>query len=385
MKYSSTNKPTVCMMTNSTCYKGTRTMTIKGVLWHSTGANNTSLKRYVQPSSNDANYSKLISLLGKNTNANDWNHAYRDAGVNAWIGKTAAGDVTSVQTLPWNYRPWGCASGSKGSCNDHWIQFEICEDALTNKDYFNKVYKEACELTAYLCKTYNLDPKGKVSYNGVSVPVILCHWDSYKLNLGSGHSDVYHWFNKYGKTMDDVRNDVAALIKGSTTTTTTSTPTASTSTKPTTTVTSSAPAGVVTTGTAVNYSVKVTPSDGLNCRKGPSTSYSVIKAYSKDTVLKITKESGSWGFTGEGWISLAYTTKVSTGATTAAPAVQQSSFFVKVTASVLNIRKGPGTSYAIAGTIEDKGKYTIVETSGNWGKLKSGAGWICLDYTQRVS
>ena len=32
----------------------------------------------------------------------------------------------------------------------------------------------------------------------------------------------------------------------------------------------------------------------------------------------------------------------------------------------------------------DKGVYTIVQTSGNWGKLKSGAGWICLDYTTRV-
>jgi hypothetical protein len=30
--------------------------------------------------------------------------------------------------------------------------------------------------------------------------------------MGTNHSDVYHWFNRYGKTMDDVRNDVAALL-----------------------------------------------------------------------------------------------------------------------------------------------------------------------------
>jgi hypothetical protein len=47
MKYSSTNKPLVCMQTQSTCYKGTSPMTVKGVLWHSTGANNPNLKRYV--------------------------------------------------------------------------------------------------------------------------------------------------------------------------------------------------------------------------------------------------------------------------------------------------------------------------------------------------
>ena len=57
---------------------------------------------------------------------------------------------------------------------------------------------------------------------------------------------------------------------------------------------------------------------------------------------------------------------------------------VKVTADALNIRSGAGKNNAIVGCIRDKGTYTIVETSGNWGKLKSGAGWICLDYTQKV-
>ena len=102
--------------------------------------------------------------------------------------------------MPWDYRPWGCGSGRRGSCNNGWIQFEICEDALTDKAYFEAVYKEACELTAYLCKMFSLNPQDNVSFNGVSVPVILCHQDSYKLGLGSNHGDVYNWFNKYGKT-----------------------------------------------------------------------------------------------------------------------------------------------------------------------------------------
>lgn len=62
----------------------------------------------------------------------------------------------------------------------------------------------------------------------------------------------------------------------------------------------------------------------------------------------------------------------------------QTSFLVRVTADVLNIRSGPGTNYGINGTISDRGVYTIVETSGSWGRLKSGAGWICLDYTTRL-
>lgn len=217
MKYSASNKPLVCMQTQSTCYKGTRKMEVKGVLWHSTGANNPNLKRYVQPSDTkpvEDSYTKdqWLAILGKNQYSNDWNHIEHQAGLNCWIGKLADGTVTTVQTLPWDYRPWGCGSGSKGSCNSGWMQFEICEDNLTNKDYFEAAYKEACELTAYYCKMYNIDPKGTVTHSGVTVPTILCHYDSYKLGLGSNHGDIYHWFKKYGKTMDNVREDVAKLL-----------------------------------------------------------------------------------------------------------------------------------------------------------------------------
>ena len=125
MKYSSNNKPFECMMTQSTCYKETEEMKIVGVLWHSTGVNNPNLKRYVQPDDNAVDKQKKIDKLGLNKNGNDWNHKSKDAGLNAWIGKFADGTVGTVQTMPWNYRPWGCGKGSKGSCNDGWIQFEI--------------------------------------------------------------------------------------------------------------------------------------------------------------------------------------------------------------------------------------------------------------------
>ena len=220
MKYSSSNKPLICMQTQSTCYKGTSKMTPRGALWHCTGANNPTLKRYVQPSdvkpaADTYSKEKWLEVLGVNKNKNDWNHIERQAGLNAWIGKLADGTVTSIQTMPWDFKPWGCGSGSKGSCNNGWMQFEICEDGLTDKNYFNAVYKEACELTAYYFTLYGIDPKGTFTYNGVKVPTLLCHQDAYKLGLGSNHSDIYNWFNKHGKTMEDARNDVAALMKGS--------------------------------------------------------------------------------------------------------------------------------------------------------------------------
>lgn len=221
MKYSSTNKPLYMKMSQSTWYKGTNTQTPVGILWHSTGANNPTLKRYCQPDDNASDRQYWLNLLGTNSNGNDWNHISRNAGVNAWIGKLADSTVTTLQVGPWNYAAWGCGSGNKGSCNNGWIQFEICEDALTDETYFNKVYNEAVELTAYLCKLYNINPKGTAKCGSVSnCPTILCHQDSYQLGLGSNHGDVLHWLPKFGKSMDTVRNDVAKLLNSSSSNTT---------------------------------------------------------------------------------------------------------------------------------------------------------------------
>lgn len=61
----------------------------------------------------------------------------------------------------------------------------------------------------------------------------------------------------------------------------------------------------------------------------------------------------------------------------------KSSNLYKVNCNALNIRKGPGTNYAITGCIRDRGIYTIVETKNGWGRLKSGAGWIYLAYCKK--
>lgn len=215
MKYTSANPPLQCFMRQSTWYKNTKDVPIKGVLIHSTAANNPTLKRYVQPDDNAADRAKMLELLGKNLYNNDWNHIYHEAGVHAFIGKLASGEVTTVQVGPWSREAWGCGPGKYGSCNQGWIQFEICEAELSDPDYFGKIYKETIELVAYLCKLYNLDPHGTVTYCGVkNVPVILCHQDSYQYGLGCDHSDVTHWFPLHGKSMQTVRDDVAALLAG---------------------------------------------------------------------------------------------------------------------------------------------------------------------------
>ena len=428
MKYNSNNKPLVCMQTNSTCYKGTRTMTVLGVLWHSTGANNPNLKRYVQPSSNDANYDQLMKLLGKNSYGNDWNHIEHQAGLNCWIGKLADGTVTTVQTMPWNYRPWGCGSGSKGSCNSGWIQFEICEDALTDKAYFDKVYNEGVEITAYLCKMYNLDPKGTVTVNGVKVPVILDHTTSCSLGMGSNHGDVQHWFKKYGKTLDDVRNDVAKLLKadsGTTTPPAESTPSQPAETKviyrvrkswkdaasqkgaysilenakkccdqagagyyvfdgdgnivyPKTTTSAPSVPDNLEAGDIIKLVAGATYVDGkaipawvfkstLYCRgfRGDDVVFSTLKT---GAVTGVVKKTSIQGFEG-----------------TIAPSTPKTEFpyLVIIDTDVLNVRAGASTSTKVTTQVKRNQVYTIVAEDGEWGKLKSGAGWINLKYTKK--
>lgn len=57
-----------------------------------------------------------------------------------------------------------------------------------------------------------------------------------------------------------------------------------------------------------------------------------------------------------------------------------STYTVRINVDTLNYRAGAGTQYKINGQVEKGEVYTIVEVKNNWGKLKSGAGWINLNY-----
>ena len=395
MKYSNNNKPLECMMTQSTCYKGTTKMTVKGVLWHSTGANNPNLKRYVQPDDNAANRSELISKLGTNSYKNDWNHITVQAGLNAWIGKLADGTVTTVQTMPWDFKPWGCGSGSRGSCNNGWIQFEICEDGLSDKTYFDKVYKEACELTAYLCKMYNLDPMGYDSINGYEIPVILCHADANSLKVGSAHGDVLHWFPKHGKTMDDVRKDVAKLM-GTTAAIPESKPIEP---KPNPAPAPSNPTPVpsvsnkkIETNSVVKVNSDAVYTNGKSVPDFVKNLEWIVHSVSGNRVVINKSADGKYAIMSP--IDIKYLTLVDTEdkeeekvdkvPAIQAPVSEFKPYVITVTASLLNYRSGPGSNYSVKGQIKKGGAYTIVEEKDGWGKLKSGAGWIALEYTKKI-
>lgn len=196
-----------CLLTEHDCYKAGKTIQPKGVMIHSTGANNPMLRRYVQPAKEDVNCAGLRNKLGCNPNGNHWNRPGLNACVHGFIGRLADGRVAAVQTLPWDRRGWHAGKGSsRPSANNTHIAFEICEDGLEDPNYFAEVYREAVELAAHLCELYGLDP--------MEPGVVLCHSEGHRLGMASNHRDVEHWFFAMGKTMDDFRAEVATAMKG---------------------------------------------------------------------------------------------------------------------------------------------------------------------------
>lgn len=130
--------------------------------------------------------------------------------------------------------------------------------------------------------------------------------------------------------------------------------------------------------TGTRHYVSATATNASSCKPGKAKVTAIAKGKAHPYHLIAVSGGGSTVY---GWTDAA---DIKTGSASTA-----TSYLVKVTTDVLNIRKGPGTNYGTNGAIRDKGTYTIVaESTGAgasmWGKLKSGAGWISLDYTKKV-
>lgn len=157
-------------------------------------------------------HSTGVAQPNANVFINSWDNQDAGKSVHAFIM-----DNQVIQTLPWDYKGWHVGTGTKGSYNNNAIGVEICEpaghkynggtmvnyDIKKNATYFAKVYNNAVELFAYLCKEYKLDP----------LKDIQCHCEVYKLGYGSNHADVMQWFPLHKKSMDTFRADVKALLE----------------------------------------------------------------------------------------------------------------------------------------------------------------------------
>lgn len=129
--------------------------------------------------------------------------------------------------------------------------------------------------------------------------------------------------------------------------------------------------------TGTRHYVSATATASSACKPGKAKVTAIAKGKAHPYHLIAVSGGGSTVY---GWTDAA---DIKTSGSTS------TSYLVKVTTDVLNIRKGPGTNYGTNGAIRDKGAYTIVAESdgpgaSKWGKLKSGVGWISLDYAKKV-
>lgn len=271
----------------------------------------------------------------------------------AYVTHYVLDDEKIIQCMPDNLRCWHV--GSPG--NSKWIGVEMCEpDSIVAQDpnigtgggfriknydaainYTAGCYKNAVRLCAQKCIEYGWDP----------YTAVWTHAEITRKGLSNtDHSDPQHLWNGLGMGYDlaKLRNDVAATMNAAD---------------------SSTPA-------PEEDEPDEKPLDQIyRIRTSWDAPYTQVGAYVNLEYAIAACPSGYAVYDING--RQIYPVKAHT---------------VRVTASTLNIRKGPGTQYPVVNTIANGGVYTVVEEMDGWGLLKAYSanrdGWIKLSYTAQV-
>ncbi|CAM3936571.1 SH3 domain-containing protein [Mesobacillus thioparans] len=134
---------------------------------------------------------------------------------------------------------------------------------------------------------------------------------------------------------------------------------------------------------AENGSVSITATS-LNVRNGPGLSYPVTGSVKKGEKFPIVKEEGEWiqislGGSKKGWVAQWFTAKEADK-----PAVSQNTAGSSgsVTVDGLRVRKGPGTNYDVAGSLNNGQAVEILSSKGNWAEVRTASlrGWVSMEY-----
>ena len=355
-------------LTRNPCFRAGRKIKVKGLMLHSVGC--------PQP--------RASVFIG------NWNQeSFDNACVHAFID---GNDGMVYQTLPWDHRGWHCASGKKGSGNNTHIGVEMCEpdcikyvggatfvcsDVEAARAVVKRTYEAAVELFAYLCEKYGLDP--------MADGVVISHKEGYTKGIASNHGDPEHLWTQLGLgyTMGGFRRDVKVAMgaggfgekegpeqEGQD-------------------AEEHGPAGSL-----VGYPERLT--DGYyyvrkvwEDKKSQKGAYKVLK----NAKACADRNEGYAVYDGDGNVVYGAGEMVlkdveDPGDRTVA-GEKKVAYRVRVRIPNLNIRKGPGTDYEKTGKFTGMGVFSIVaeaagEGAEKWGKLRSGAGWISLEYGEKI-
>ena len=232
-------------------------------------------------------------------------------------------------------------------------------DLAAAQQYAAAAYKNAVQLIAHLCRKYGWEPESAVWTHAEITRRKLSNTD---------HVDPQHLWDGLGLGYDlaTLRRDVKAAMGG------TGVVTPASPANPTETNHPTLKKG--SSGTAVVKLQKLLISLGYSL-----SPYGADGSFGALTDTRVRAFQASHGLSVDGIVGAQTWAALESAGSAFVP------YLVKITArNGLNVRKGPGTSFAATMTIGYGGAYTIVKEEGGWGKLKSGAGWICLKYTAVV-
>lgn len=180
--------------TKNPAYVNARPMRPRGILVHSTGANNKRMARYVDH----------VPLLGPNQYGNHWNKPTADKAMHAFIGLDALNRIAVAHTMPYTYASWGCGAGRNGSYNrdptGH-IQFEVCEDNNRDPVYYREVFDVTLQYCVYLCKMFSIPAE-----------LIVSHQEAASRGYASFHYDPDTWMRRQGDSMNAFRQRVRIAL-----------------------------------------------------------------------------------------------------------------------------------------------------------------------------
>lgn len=203
----------------------------------------------------------------------------RGASANYVVGKDGSiGLCVEEKDRAWTTGGDFSTNGISGSMNDQRaVTIEVASDTYAPYAVTDAAYNALIRLVADICKRNGIKQlkwKGDRNLVGrTDLQNMTVHrWFAYKSCPGD------YLYERHG----DIANKVNAILNNGTSTTPIKPP----------------------------YKAVVNATDGLNCRTGASTSTNIVKTYLNNTTLTISKESNGWGFTGEGWVSLDYVTKL---------------------------------------------------------------------------
>ena len=134
--------------------------------------------------------------------------------------------------------------------------------------------------------------------------------------------------------------------------------------------------------------IKVVNTDGLNVRKGPSTSYESIGKIDKGTSVEVISESDGWSKINykntTAYVATRYLDKKTTNTE---DTTQQYKEIKVVNTDGLNVRKGPSTSYESIGKIDKGTSVEVISESDGWSKInyKNTTAYVATRYLDKIS